>query len=214
MAKRLTDTDIWDKEWFMKLSPKLKCLVKFVRDKCDLAGVWNPNWELAKIYIGDVVTEKELIEIDNGQQFAKLGNGKIFCIDFINFQNGKLSNKSPIHIKILSLLENHGIPYPYPINTLLNRGIVIVDVVVKEKEAEILNSFSWIENNSRNNKIDVNFCTKCLKEFIKIESLKSDWGTKSIADTKDHFVNWLPIYLKKRVEVNTTGRNLSGIDPN
>ena len=33
MAKRFTDTELWDKEWFMKLSPKLKCLVKLVRDK-------------------------------------------------------------------------------------------------------------------------------------------------------------------------------------
>ena len=134
MAKRLTDTDIWDKEWFMQLSPKLKCLVKFVRDKCDLAGVWNPNWRLAEIYIGESVTESELVSIDSGKQFVKLENGKIYCIDFVQFQNGKLTSKSPIHTKILSLLESHGIPYPYPINRVLDTPIVEVIVGVGVKE--------------------------------------------------------------------------------
>ena len=40
MPKRFTDTDIWEKEWFMSLKPTEKCLVKYVRDKCDLAGIW------------------------------------------------------------------------------------------------------------------------------------------------------------------------------
>lgn len=128
MAKRLTDTDIWDKEWFMKLSPKLKCLVKFVRDKCDLAGVWNPNWTLTNLYIGDKCNEQELLSIDNGNQFHKLESGKIFCIDFITFQNGILNEKSPIHIKIHSLLKQHSIPYPYPITRVCNTPVVIVGV--------------------------------------------------------------------------------------
>lgn len=134
MGKRLTDTDIWDKEWFMKLKPRLKCLVKFVRDKCDLAGVWNPNWTLAEVYIGEKVNEHELLSIDNGKQFIKLESGKIFCVDFIQFQNGILGEKSPIHIKILSLLKSHNIPYPYPINRVFNTPVVIVGVEGEVKE--------------------------------------------------------------------------------
>ena len=116
MAKRFTDTELWDKEWFMKLSPKLKCLVKLVRDKADLAGVWSPNWVLANSYIGEEVSEKELLNIDEGNQFAKLENGKIICVDFIQFQYGKLSPASPVHRKIISILATHKIDYQYPIN--------------------------------------------------------------------------------------------------
>lgn len=116
MAKRFTDTELWDKEWFMKLSPKLKCLVKLVRDKADLAGVWSPNWVLANSYIGEEVSEKELLNIDEGNQFAKLENGKIICVDFIQFQYGKLSPASPVHRKIISILDTHKIDYQYPIN--------------------------------------------------------------------------------------------------
>lgn len=115
MAKRFIDTELWDKEWFMNLSCKLKCLVKLVRDKADLSGVWAPNWTIAKTYIGETVTETELLSIDEGKQFKKIPGGKIFCLGFIEFQYGQLSEKSPVHRKIINLLETHKIPYKYPI---------------------------------------------------------------------------------------------------
>ena len=174
MAKRLTDTEIWDKEWFMSLNPKLKCFVKFVIDKCDLAGVWSPNYNLASIYITEKVTEAELLLIDNGNQFQKLPNGKIFCRGFIDFQNGQLKDNSPIHKKILSILNSHCIGYIYP----MDRAIVIVkeEVGVKggtgekqtprfENEKELKNSFTWLEFNCRNARIDLNKCNKYLYQY-------------------------------------------------
>lgn len=123
MAKRFTDTEMWDKEWFMNLSCKLKCLVKVVRDKADLCGVWSPNWTMATLYVGEKVNEDDLLTIDDGQQFIKLKNGRIFCIGFVEFQYGELSEKSPVHRKIIqlltqnNLLENYkNIGCEYPIN--------------------------------------------------------------------------------------------------
>lgn len=136
MAKRFTDTELWDKEWFMKLSPKLKCLVKLVRDKADLAGVWSPNWVLANSYIGEEVSEKELLNIDEGNQFAKLENGKIICVDFIQFQYGKLSPASPVHRKIISILATHKIDYQYPINRVQEEDKEEEEEKEKEKEEE------------------------------------------------------------------------------
>ena len=107
--KRFTDTDIWDKEWFMTLPPKLKCLVKFVRDKCDHSGVWQPNWVLAVTYIGEPVTEKELLSIDDGKQFEKMQCGKIYCSGFVFFQYGELKDTCMPHRKVISLLQKHGI---------------------------------------------------------------------------------------------------------
>lgn len=108
MPKRFTDTEIWDKEWFMSLEPRLKCLVKYVRDKCDLAGIWHPNFLLANMMIGASVQEHELLDIDAGQQFKKLHDGKIFCCGFVEFQYGNTLNPaSPVHKKVLSMLEKH-----------------------------------------------------------------------------------------------------------
>ncbi len=111
MPKRFVDTEMWDKKWFMELSPKNKLLVKYVRDKCDIAGIWSPNYLLASVYIGEQVTEEELLSIDNGRQFEKIED-KIYCIGFIDFQYGaSLNPDSPIHKKIIDILSKYGIDF-------------------------------------------------------------------------------------------------------
>jgi hypothetical protein len=167
MAKRFTDTEIWDKEWFMNLEPKLKCLVSYVRDKCDLAGIWNPNWVLASVYINDKVSENDLLKIDNGNQFVKLNNGKIHVIGFVQFQNGeKLNPASPVHKKILSLLEKNGIDYNNISNTLSNRvfntlqvevGVIVEDkvgVIVEDKVGVIVEDKVGVGELEKNKKYD------------------------------------------------------------
>lgn len=110
MAKRFTDTEIWDKSWFMELTPTMKCFVKYVRDKCDIAGIWHPNYTLASVYIGEKVNETDLLLIDSGEQFEKMSDGKILCKGFIEFQyGGKLNPSSPIHAKVISILEKYNI---------------------------------------------------------------------------------------------------------
>lgn len=111
MAKRFTDTEIWDKEWFMSLSPKMKCFVKYVRDKCDISGIWHPNYMLASVYIGEKVSESELLKIDNGRQFSRLPDGKIYCNDFVSFQyGGTLNPNSPVHKKVIDILRKYEVP--------------------------------------------------------------------------------------------------------
>lgn len=118
MAKRFTDTDLWDKEWFMKLPPRLKCLVKMVRDKADLSGVWSPNWALACQYVAEPVNLDDLLTIDRGQQFVLIPSGKVYCMGFVEFQYGnELSEKSPVHRKVINILDSHKLDYKYPINT-------------------------------------------------------------------------------------------------
>lgn len=132
MAKRFTDTDMWDKEWFMLLSPKMKCFVKYVRDKANLAGIWHPNYHLASTYIGEIVTEADLLSVDNDRQFLKLDCGKIFCIGFISFQYGEVLNeKSPVHKKIIGILQKHIYKNNTLFDTLFNR---VLDTDKEEEE--------------------------------------------------------------------------------
>ncbi len=93
MSKRFTDTQMWEKEWFMALSPKIKCLWNYLKDRCDQSGVWEPNWQLASIYIGEPVTKNDLKLL--GCHIEVLENGKIYIPDFINFQYGRISENSP-----------------------------------------------------------------------------------------------------------------------
>lgn len=108
MAKRFTDTAIWNREWFMDLSPTHKCLVRYLFDNCDACGVWKPNWKLASLHIGAEVNMIDLTKIPK-DQFEVLDNGKILMVDFIKFQYNKLSKECRPHIPVLYLLEKHGI---------------------------------------------------------------------------------------------------------
>lgn len=104
--KRFTDIEIWDKEWYMDLSPKHKCLMKYIFDKCDASGCWKPNWKLASMHINDKVELKDLKLLPQ-DQYEILPNGKIFIPDFIAFQYGKLSRECRPHIPIITTIEKN-----------------------------------------------------------------------------------------------------------
>jgi hypothetical protein len=106
--KRFTDTELSDKDWFMSLSCRLKCVVRYLFDKCDNAGVWTPNYKLAAIYVGEPFTESEILEIDGGEQFEKFGE-KINVKGFIEFQYGELSENCNPHKPIIKKLKKYNL---------------------------------------------------------------------------------------------------------
>ncbi len=125
MPKRFTDTQIWEKEWFMKLSPRHKCLWRYLTERCDQSGVWEPNWQLASIYIGESVSKDDLKQF--GNHIETLPTGKVFIPDFINFQYGNLSENSPAHKPIFRAIQK---------NNLSNRVFNRVSNTLQEKEEE------------------------------------------------------------------------------
>jgi len=218
MAKRFTDTDMWDREWYMALPCRLKCLVKLIRDKADLSGVWSPNWIIASTYIGEPVNEQELLLIDNGNQFKKMQNGKIFCIGFIEFQYGELSEKSPVHRKILSLLKQNDlldeykkIGYQYPIDRVQEEDKDKEEEKEEEKESVPIKKYfpnmPTAEHAGDLPDIKINSCIELLKitkqvtvEFTQVQKLwpvflaQNVNGTKYYANVEaihSHFINWI-----------------------
>lgn len=122
MAKRFTDTELWDKEWFMNLSVKHKCLIRFLFDKCDAAGVWSANYVLATQYIGETITIADMDALSH--RVVCISPGKFYLIDFIEFQYGTLTPTCIPHRKIIALVEKYGLEkhqnlgYTKPIHTL------------------------------------------------------------------------------------------------
>lgn len=109
MAKRFTDTEIWQKEWFFGLSLKHKLLVKFLFDNCDCAGIYQPNFALLSVYIGETITEKDFADL---KQIKKLDNGNYLIEDFLKFQYGisdynSLNPKLSVHKGIIKSLEKN-----------------------------------------------------------------------------------------------------------
>ena len=108
MAKRFTDTELWDKEWFMKLTTGEKLAFKFIKDKCDLVGVWSPNLMLLNFLVGCEISLDELIDRCNGN-LERLEDGKIFIPNFCRFQYGELTESCKPHKKYLEMLKSNGL---------------------------------------------------------------------------------------------------------
>lgn len=106
--KRFADTEIWNKEWFMDLTPRLKCLVRYLFDSCDPSGVWSPNWKLASLHIGEAVEIGDVVSLPD-TLVEVLPNGKIFLPGFIDFQYGQLSENSPAHKPVFLAITKNGL---------------------------------------------------------------------------------------------------------
>ena len=107
MAKRFTENTKWEDTWFRKLPPKAKLFWFFILDKCDVAGFWEEDWELATFYIGEQVDES-ILEVFEGR-IEKINGKKLWIVKFIEFQYGNLNSKVNLHKKIIGTLKQYGL---------------------------------------------------------------------------------------------------------
>jgi hypothetical protein len=140
MAKRFADTEIWQKEWFLKLSLKHKMLIKFLFDNCDCAGIYEPNFTLLSFYLGEPVNASDFEEL---KQVRRLENGNYFIEDFINFQyNTDISSLNPkfsVHKGIIKQLEKNNITLTQPLSNpsvKVNQPLQDMDMVM-DKDMDI-----------------------------------------------------------------------------
>lgn len=109
MAKRFTDTTIWERDWFLTLSAAEKCAWMYIKDNCDAVGVWSCSFKKAEWCIGEKIDWEALIQKCHGNIKKLNGGGKWWLVDFCKFQYGKLSRDSAPHRSFIKLLEGHGL---------------------------------------------------------------------------------------------------------
>ena len=112
----------------MALPPRLKSLWQYLCDNCDQAGVWDPNYALASVLIGEPVSPSDLAAF--GDRIKTLKSGKIMVVSFIEFQYGKLSTDCRAHIPVFRALEKHRVSIGYP------KGIHTLKEEEQEEEQE------------------------------------------------------------------------------
>lgn len=111
MGKRFTCTEKWDDPWFCDLKPLHKLFWIFICDRCDNAGIWNPNWPIAEAFIGAKLGAlMDLLSPFNGR-IKPLPSGKLWVVKFIEFQQKTISlnESNPAHKNIIHLLSREGI---------------------------------------------------------------------------------------------------------
>ena len=110
MVKRLSDSEIWNKDWFLDLTDKQKLLVKFLFDNFDCAGVYEISKRVLRNSFEQEITKQDFEAI---KQVKFISDDKIFIEDFIKFQyNTSIPLLNPlnrVHKGILKSLEKHNI---------------------------------------------------------------------------------------------------------
>ena len=122
MVKRLSDSNIWNKDWFLDLSLKKKLLVKYLFDNCDCAGIYEISYRHLRNCFGEEITKEDFKGI---KQIKFISENKIFIEDFIKFQYNisipLLNPSNNVHKGIIASLKKNnllrvgqGLSNPYP----------------------------------------------------------------------------------------------------
>jgi len=108
MSKRFTDTNKWDDEWFLELSPESKLFYGYILDKCDHAGVWKVNFKLANFLTGKKYN-KDKILTEFSSRIHVISDEYWLIRKFIDFQYGALSENNNAHKGVLKILNKFNI---------------------------------------------------------------------------------------------------------
>lgn len=116
MSKRFTDTEKWERPWFRKLPNEYKLLWCYVLDRCDIAGVWYVDMEMASFLIGSQIDRAKAEELFSKQ--IRVNDNRWLIVDFIPFQYGDLqeSNKvfKSVSIRLASFKDGASMPHLCP----------------------------------------------------------------------------------------------------
>lgn len=132
MAKRFTDTAKWDKSWFRKLTPEMKCVWIFLCDRCDHAGILDIDEESFKYYIGKDFNFEEILSVFK-EKVQKISADKLYISGFIEFQYGRLNDKNKVHLSVINRLSRFKIK---PLTSPLQAPIQGAKDKDKDKEKE------------------------------------------------------------------------------
>jgi len=124
MAKRFTDTGLYEKAWFQELPNQYKLFWEYITKKCDNAGFWSINFGMVGyILSGLKFTEGEILKVFNGR-IVKIDDDKFFIPKFIKFQQkgSELNNSNLAHRQIIKLLDDNGLLTPEGAWKGLTRG--------------------------------------------------------------------------------------------
>lgn len=111
MSKRLRDSGSYDDPFVRRLSSAHKHLWFYILDKCDHAGIWKVDLELASFFTGSALNRQEA-ETALAEKVEFLDDKTWFIPGFIVFQYGFLNDENRIHRSVLALLASKGLEAP------------------------------------------------------------------------------------------------------
>ena len=109
MAKRLTDSEKWKKPFIRGMKAPYKLLWLYILDECDHAGIWQVDFDVAQIKIGEKLNIEQAKIFFSGKIFEFDGGEKWYIPDFIEFQYGELNESNRAHSSVLRILKQYNL---------------------------------------------------------------------------------------------------------
>lgn len=100
MAKRFTDTDKWDDDWFLDLPPHMKCVWEYLRDKCDGGtGLIKISFKKMSLLIGVEISRSEFDSF-LGTRVHWVNHEVVWIPGFLLAQFKRLSARNKAHVNM------------------------------------------------------------------------------------------------------------------
>lgn len=109
MAKRFTDTDKWKKPFIRAMKAPYKLLWLYIIDECNHAGIWEVDFDVAEIKIGEKLNKETALAQLFGKVYEFDNGAKWFIPDFIEFQYGTLNAENRVHKSVIDLLTKYSL---------------------------------------------------------------------------------------------------------
>ena len=144
MALRFFDTNFYKSPFVRGLKGACKGLYSFIICDCKASGIWPKDLQVASLYVGFNITEKDFEIFIKSGKAIDLKDGNFFFPDFIEHQYPKgLSDKNPAHINIILDLKKYRLidenlkVLPSPLKGTKVKVMVEEKVIEEETEKEI-----------------------------------------------------------------------------
>ncbi len=107
MAKRLTDTEKWNDEWYISLNNDYKIIWQWLLDNCNHAGICKRSMTLLNMMCKTSVKEQEIIKAMDGRVIISENNW--FIPKFLKFQYTGLKSDKPVIVSVRNELKKNSL---------------------------------------------------------------------------------------------------------
>lgn len=98
MAKRLTDTEKWNDDWYVALNNDYRIIWQWLLDNCSHAGICKRNMKLMNVMCNTSATEDDMIKMMENRVLAIKNDW--FIPKFLKFQYSDLQSNRPVIISV------------------------------------------------------------------------------------------------------------------
>jgi hypothetical protein len=148
MAKRLTDTEKWNDDWYISLDNDYRIIWQWLLDNCNHAGICKRSMKLLNLMCNTRISEDDLVREMGGRLIVVDNNW--FIPKFLKFQYASLNSNRPVIISVVKELEKNNLISMIPES--FGNDYKIIKDKDKDKDKDVFNS-----KNEKNGKFSGNF---------------------------------------------------------